>query len=75
MFKSLTGYRTFICTTLGMIVVALMWTGYIDQNTGMLIMMMLGFGSLAALRSAIRSEVGIILGRGDGVSASKTAGQ
>lgn len=53
----LTGYKTYILTALGAIVAILMTFGYIGFDHGMLVLSFLGFGSMAALRAALKTEV------------------
>lgn len=62
MFTALTGYRTYICTFIGALVAVAMWLGFISPTTGLLILSFFGFGSIAALRSALVSEIQTALG-------------
>ena len=57
MFTQLTGYRTYVCVVLGCLVVLAMGLGYIEVGTGNMILTFLGFGTAAALRSAIDQKV------------------
>jgi len=49
----LTGYKTFICCALGVVVVAASALGYIGQTETTLLLSLLGFGTAAGLRNAI----------------------
>lgn len=52
----LTGYKTYILSALGVIDAAAIFLGYINANDGLTILSFLGFGSIAALRSAVKTE-------------------
>ena len=49
----LTGYKTYICAGLGVIVVAANALGYIDSQVEISLLAILGFGSVAGLRAAL----------------------
>lgn len=53
----LTGYKTYIVTFLGALVVLAISLGYLNGSVGLMLLGFLGFGSVAALRSAIKAEV------------------
>lgn len=52
MFTSLSGYRTYICAALGAATTGAFFLGWIDQQTASMVLALLGFGGLAALRAA-----------------------
>lgn len=53
----LTGYKTYIVTFLGVLVTIAMALGYLNSDFGFMVLGILGFGSVAALRSAVKTEV------------------
>lgn len=52
MFTSLAGYRTYLCAAAGAGVVFALLMGWVDEQTANMLMAILGFGGLAALRAA-----------------------
>lgn len=59
----LKGYRSYICSFVGMAVVLAMALGYINDGVGLAVLGFLGFGSVAALRSALTNEVEAAVGK------------
>lgn len=53
----LTGYKTYICSVLGIVDVVLMFLGYVSANDGLLFLGVIGFGSIAGLRAALKTEI------------------
>lgn len=53
----LTGYKTYMLSFLGVLDVFAMGLGYVNAAVGLMILGFLGFGSIAALRSAIKAEI------------------
>jgi hypothetical protein len=49
----LQGYRTYVCVGLAVVVLGLQATGLITADTARQVLELLGFGGLAALRSAL----------------------
>lgn len=48
----LEGYKTYICSALGALIVGGFFMGWVDQGTANMLLALLGFGGLAALRAA-----------------------
>jgi len=51
------GYRTYVCSFLGAVIVLAMALGYISDGLGLTLLGLMGFGSIAALRAAIDNAV------------------
>ena len=56
MLKTLSGYRTYIQAGLGVAIIVAMILGYVSADVGVTILGLLGFGSIAALRSAVSNS-------------------
>jgi len=52
MFTSFSGYRTYIFAAAGAAVVFCLLMGWVDNETADMLLAVLGFGGLAALRAA-----------------------
>lgn len=52
MFSSLQGYRTYVCAVAGAVVVSAFFAGTLDAQTAEMLLALLGFGGMAALRAA-----------------------
>ena len=53
----LDGYKTYLSVAAGVVIAAVYGLGYIDQQTFITLLSIVGFGSVAALRDAIKKIV------------------
>jgi hypothetical protein len=53
----LDGYKTYISVVIGLILALLFGLGVMDHNTFMLLLTIIGFSSVAALRDALKKMI------------------
>lgn len=53
----LNGYKTYISVIIGLVLAFLFGLGVIDHNTFMMLLTIIGFSSVAALRDALKNMI------------------